>query len=101
MAAANTLPFQLTRVDLSNTNLFETGATYIVQYGETGQFTSFPIICYPDKLIIAYTNTHHMAVFSNAKAAMKYINPNHHVEVQGHPPYGVVAIYKLQLPMNR
>ena len=99
MAAANSVPLLITSVPLSDTERFNAGATYIVRYGETGQFTSFPIICYPDKLIIGYTNAHHMAVFSNAKAAMRYINPNNHSDVmQQYPPYGVMAIYRLQLP---
>lgn len=86
-----------TRVSLTETGLFEPGL-YVIRYGQTGQFTSTPIICYPDKLIIAYTNVHHMAIFCNARAAMSYIDPNNHVNVMGHPPYGVVAIYKLALP---
>ncbi|UJR18704.1 hypothetical protein I4U23_005611 [Adineta vaga] len=92
----NGIPFRLIPVPLTDTEPFKLGA-HIIQYGGSGEFTSFAIISHPSSLLIAYTNTHHIAVFSNTKASLKYVDPNDHKKVIGQPPYGVVAIHRLQL----
>lgn len=97
LAILNLNPVSWTRVSLTDTTPFGPGL-YIIRYGASGEFTSTPIICYRDKLIIAYTNTHYMAVFCNARGAISYIDPNCHATVKGNPPYGVIAIYKLEVP---
>lgn len=100
MSAINLFPTQLIPVSLTEQGPFECGP-YIIQYGGSGEYTSFAIIASASQLLIAYTSTHHMAVFHNARAALRYVNPNDHKSVLGEPPYGVVAIYKLGLPYRQ
>ena len=100
MSAINLFPTQLIPVSLTEQGLFERGP-YIIQYGGSGEYTSFAILATSSQLLIAYTSTQHMAVFHNARAALTHVNPNDHKSVIGAPPYGVVAIYKLGLPCQQ
>ena len=94
----NSLPsgVQLVPVSLTDTGPFECGA-HIIQFGETGQYTSFAIIASPSSLLIAYTNAAHLSVFSDARTRIQLVNPNHHTSVIQQAPYGVVAIFRLTI----
>lgn len=84
-------------VSLTDQAPFESGA-YIIQYGNSGEYTSFPIISSASSLLIAYTSTCHMCVFHHDRTAIQLVDANHHVKVVTKQHYGVKAIYRLQLP---
>ncbi|CAF1536920.1 unnamed protein product [Adineta ricciae] len=96
----NSTPFRLVSVPLTDREPFKLGA-HIIQYGGSGEFTSFAIISHPASLLIAYTNTQHLTVFSDTKAPLKYVDPNDHKRVVGQPPYGVLAIYRLEINLQQ